>query len=131
MHECWRNLLLYKFDHSSQVHFWSFLQHVIPTLLCLSRWQIHCTMFLLITAKSPAISPGYFCGKLKPQHSSSMTLLGLIRDYVMAQIPIMGPEFQTIGAYGKCPKNSNTKASDKMTYANSVDPDQTAPEEAV
>ena len=31
----------------------------------------------------------------------------------------------------KCPKNSNTKASDKMTYANSVDPDQTAPEGAV
>ena len=25
--------------------------------------------------------------------------------------------------YGKCPKNSNTKASDKMTYANSVDPE--------
>ena len=33
--------------------------------------------------------------------------------------------------YGKCPKNSNTKASDKMTYANSVDPDQTASEGAV
>ena len=33
--------------------------------------------------------------------------------------------------YGKCPKNSNTKASDKMTYANNVDPDQTAPEGAV
>ena len=33
--------------------------------------------------------------------------------------------------YGKCPKNLNTKASDKMTYANSVDPDQTAPEGAV
>ena len=33
--------------------------------------------------------------------------------------------------YGKCPKNSNTKSSDKMTYANSVDPDQTAPEGAV
>ena len=33
--------------------------------------------------------------------------------------------------YGKCPKNSITKASDKMTYANSVDPDQTAPEGAV
>ena len=30
---------------------------------------------------------------------------------------------------GKCPKNLNTKASDKMTDANSVDPDQTAPEE--
>ena len=34
-------------------------------------------------------------------------------------------------AYGKCPKNLNTKASDKMTYANSVDPDQTAHEGAV
>ena len=33
--------------------------------------------------------------------------------------------------YGKYPKNSNTKGSDKMTYANSVDPDQTAPEGAV
>ena len=33
--------------------------------------------------------------------------------------------------YGKCPKNSNTKVSDKMTYANSADPDQTAPERAV
>ena len=33
--------------------------------------------------------------------------------------------------YGKYSKNSNTKASDKMTYANSVDPDQTAPEGAV
>ena len=32
--------------------------------------------------------------------------------------------------YGKCPKNSNTKASDKMTDANSVDPDQTAPSDA-
>ena len=36
-----------------------------------------------------------------------------------------------ISKYGKYPKNSNTKASDKMTYANSVDPDQTAPEGAV
>ena len=33
--------------------------------------------------------------------------------------------------YGKYPKNSNTKGSDKMIYANSVDPDQTAPEGAV
>ena len=33
--------------------------------------------------------------------------------------------------YGKCPKNSNTKVSDKMIYANSADPDQTAPEGAV
>ena len=36
-----------------------------------------------------------------------------------------------INKYGKCPKNSNTKASDKMTCANSVNPDQTAPEGAV
>ena len=33
--------------------------------------------------------------------------------------------------YSKCPKNSNTKVSDKMTYANSADPDQAAPEGAV
>ena len=29
--------------------------------------------------------------------------------------------------YGKCPKNSNTKVSEKMTCDNSADPDQTAP----
>ena len=33
--------------------------------------------------------------------------------------------------YSKCPKISNAKVSDKMTYANSADPDQTAPEGAV
>ena len=33
--------------------------------------------------------------------------------------------------YGKCLKILNTKVSDKMTYANSVDPDQTAPKGAV
>ena len=33
--------------------------------------------------------------------------------------------------YGKCPKILITKVSDKMTYANSADPDQTAPEGAV
>ena len=33
--------------------------------------------------------------------------------------------------YGKCSKISNTKVSDKMPYANSADPDQTAPEGAV
>ena len=43
-------------------------------------------------------------------------------------LPDAGSEYLE---YGKCPKNSNTKASDKMAYANSVDPDQTAPEGAV
>ena len=33
--------------------------------------------------------------------------------------------------YSKCPKILNTKVSDKMKYANSTDPDQTAPEGAV
>ena len=33
--------------------------------------------------------------------------------------------------YNKCPKISYTKMSDKMASANSVDPDQTAPEGAV
>ena len=32
--------------------------------------------------------------------------------------------------YGKCPKISNTKVSDKMAFANSADLDQTAPEGA-
>ena len=33
--------------------------------------------------------------------------------------------------YGKCPKISNTKWTDKMAYANTVDPDQTVLERAV
>ena len=33
--------------------------------------------------------------------------------------------------YGKCLKNLNIKVSDKMAYANSADPDQTAPKGAV
>ena len=33
--------------------------------------------------------------------------------------------------YGKCPKISYTKVSDKIAYANSADPDQTAPEGAI
>ena len=33
--------------------------------------------------------------------------------------------------YSKYPKISYTKVSDKMSYANSADPDQTAPEGAV
>ena len=41
------------------------------------------------------------------------------------------PCYIQLYVYGKYPKNSNTKAFDKMTYANSVDPDQTAPEGAV
>ena len=36
-----------------------------------------------------------------------------------------------VKSYGKCPKILNTKVSDKMPYANSADPDQTAPEGAV
>ena len=32
-----------------------------------------------------------------------------------------------IKSYAKYPKISNSKESDKMTYANSADPDQTAP----
>ena len=34
-------------------------------------------------------------------------------------------------SYGKCSKISNSKWSDKTSYANSADPDQTAPEGAV
>ena len=38
--------------------------------------------------------------------------------------------FRKLGK-GKCPQILNTKMSDKMSYANSEDPDQTAPERAV
>ena len=44
---------------------------------------------------------------------------------------IIYPVIDNFFPYGKYPKNLNTKASDKMTYANSVVPDQTAPEGAV
>ena len=36
-----------------------------------------------------------------------------------------------LNSYGKCPRISYTKVSDKVAYANSADPDQTAPEGAV
>ena len=55
-------------------------------------------------------------------------------SYGPLKILVFSPYYQDISmstVYGKYPKNSNTKASDKMTYANSVDPDQTAPEGAV
>ena len=35
--------------------------------------------------------------------------------------------YRSYSKYSKCPKISNTKVSEKMTYANSADPDQTAP----
>ena len=38
---------------------------------------------------------------------------------------------KTLPDYGKCPNILNTKVTDKMTYANSANPDQTAPEGAV
>ena len=38
---------------------------------------------------------------------------------------------ENIIIYTKCPKISNTKVSDKMTYANSADLDQAAPSGAV
>ena len=38
---------------------------------------------------------------------------------------------ESLPAYRKCHKISYTSVSDKMAYANSVDPDQTAPEGAV
>ena len=44
---------------------------------------------------------------------------------------ILKRSYRAQDGYGKCSKNSNTKVSDKMTYANSADPDQTAPEGAV
>ena len=42
------------------------------------------------------------------------------------QLLYISMETECVKVYGKCPKISNTKMSDKMTYANSADPDQTA-----
>ena len=39
--------------------------------------------------------------------------------------------FAKISKHSKCPKISYTKVFEKMAYANSADPDQTAPEGAV
>ena len=44
---------------------------------------------------------------------------------------ILLENYAIYAAYGKCPKIAYTKAADKMKYANSTDPDQTAPEGAV
>ena len=61
------------------------------------------------------------------QHLAAISSRTTKRDNLVRFWPGRGRESE----YGKYPKNSNTKASDKMTYANSVDPDQTAPEGAV
>ena len=42
-----------------------------------------------------------------------------------------GSEISQYLGYGKRPKTSYTKVSDKMQYVNSDDPEQTAPEGAV
>ena len=50
-----------------------------------------------------------------------MVFIGLVKEEYLVMIL----------RYGKCSKILNTKVSEKMPYANSVDPDQTAPEGAV
>ena len=42
---------------------------------------------------------------------------------------VFGPKITKI--YGKCPKNWNTKVSDKIASANRVDPDQTSPDQGL
>ena len=47
-------------------------------------------------------------------------------DY-MKHLPADSPEMKDMQSkYGKCPKILYTKVSDKMTYADSADTDQTA-----
>ena len=59
---------------------------------------------------------------VEPQDLQSVMLLTALWN------PATG--INTDNYYGKCPKISYTKAADKMGYANSADPDQTAPEAA-
>ena len=55
-----------------------------------------------------------------------------IRKYFYLDIPLNQDRHSTLTyKYSKCPKISNTKVSNKISYTNSVDPDQTAPEGAV
>ena len=46
-------------------------------------------------------------------------------------MPMMFTYLPTLFTYGNYPKLLYTKVADKMSYANSIDPDQTAPEGAV
>ena len=43
----------------------------------------------------------------------------------------MYSQAKSVKDYSKCPKIINTKVAGKTTYANNVDPDQTAPKGAV
>ena len=55
-----------------------------------------------------------------------VTYLFTIKTYKVSFLLELFLHTSQIVSYGKCPKISNTKVSDKMTYANSVEPDQTA-----
>ena len=67
---------------------------------------------------------------LKGFHLQNLFLFTMANvKYCMAASENISPGF--ISVYGKCSKTSNTNVSDKMTYANSADPDQTAPSGAV
>ena len=50
---------------------------------------------------------------------------------IIEEFQIAIPEVLEVRLYVKCPIILNTKVSDKMAYANSEDPDQTAPGGAV
>ena len=68
-----------------------------------------------------------------------LTDIGYIKIASLIQIPVPGVSVRYVMSkeqkkshmYKKCPNISYTKVSDKLTYANSADPDQTAPEGAV
>ena len=51
-------------------------------------------------------------------------------EYFTLKVPVT-ITFRNTCIYGKCPKILYPQISDKMTYANSADPDQTAPLGAV
>ena len=64
----------------------------------------------------------------------SRKLFFLILDqniHVCCGYLLEAPQRGTSNEYGKCPKILHTKVADKMSYANSIDPDQTAPKGTV
>ena len=67
----------------------------------------------------------------KKQKSTNLLSAGFVQNMLIYDAMKPNAALKQNVCCGKCPKISYTKVSDKMVYANSADPDQTAPEGAV
>ena len=86
------------------------------------KWPIiskSVTIIIFVEFIDQLINYPISCASFKPNQN----------ELCYIEVPVY--EYLSKKHYGKCSKNSNTKVADKMTCANSADPDQTAPEGAV